>query len=147
MTTRDTVVVLEANVDDLSPQYFELAFERVFAAGAYDAWLAPVTMKKLRPAVIFGVLAPPERADACARVMLENTSTLGVRRRVDERDILPRRIEERETPLGIVAVKIASVDGHDRAMLEYDSVVKIARASGRPIGEVARELEPYLRDS
>jgi len=144
-STRDRVVVLEANVDDLSPQYFELAFERVFAAGAFDAWLAPVTMKKSRPAIIFGVLAPHEHADACARVMLEQTSTLGVRRRVDERYTLARRIESRETPHGPVAVKIAKLNGGERETLEYDDVARIARSTGRPLAEIVRELQAHLR--
>jgi uncharacterized protein (TIGR00299 family) protein len=81
----ETVAVLETNIDDMSPQYFEVAMERVFAAGAMDAWLAPITMKKSRPGILFGVIAPLERERACAKAMLAETTTLGVRVRREVR--------------------------------------------------------------
>ncbi len=140
----DRVVVLEANVDDMSPQHFELAFERVFAAGALDAWCVPIAMKKSRPGLLFGVIAKPEDADRCALAILRETTTLGVRRREQERDVLARRIDRRETPLGTVRVKVVRVAGHERSSLEYDDVARIARESGRPVAEVARALEGYL---
>lgn len=138
------VVVLEATIDDMSPQHFELACERVLAAGAYDVWLAPVTMKKLRPAVLLGAVAPLEREAEVAHAMLVETSTLGVRVRTERRHTLPRRIENIETPLGSVRVKIATVDGQARRTLEYDDVARIARHLGRPIAEVAAQLGEYV---
>jgi uncharacterized protein (TIGR00299 family) protein len=141
----DDVVVLEATIDDMSPQHFELAFERVLAAGAFDVWLLPVTMKKLRPAVLFGAVAPPEREAEVARAMLVETSTLGVRVRSERRHTLGRRIETVETPLGPVRVKTATVDGQPRRTLEYDDVARIARELGRPIAETAARLEEHLR--
>ena len=141
----DDVVVLEATIDDMSPQHFELAFERVLAAGAFDVWLLPVTMKKLRPAVLFGAGAPPEREAEVARAMLVETSTLGVRVRSERRHTLGRRIETVETPLGPVRVKTATVDGQPRRTLEYDDVARIARELGRPIAETAARLEEHLR--
>jgi uncharacterized protein (TIGR00299 family) protein len=140
----DTVAVLEANIDDMSPQHYELAIERVLAAGAYDVWLAPVTMKKLRPAVIFGAVAPLEREAAVARAMLGETSTLGVRVRHDRRYKLERSIAEIVTPLGTVRVKTAQIDGQARRTLEYDDLARIARERGRPIAEIAATLEDYL---
>ena len=141
----DDVVVLEATIDDMSPQHFELAFERVLAAGAFDVWLLPVTMKKLRPAVLFGAVAPPEREAEVARAMLVETSTLGVRVRSERRHTLGRQIETVETPLGPVRVKTAMVDGQPRRTLEYDDVARIARELGRPIAETAARLEEHLR--
>jgi pyridinium-3,5-bisthiocarboxylic acid mononucleotide nickel chelatase len=140
----DEVVVLEANLDDMQPQYFELALERVLAAGAYDVWLAPVTMKKLRPAVIFGALAPVEREAAVAHALLENTTTLGVRVRRERRYVLERSVAEVATEFGPVRVKTAYVDGCARRTLEYDDVARIARERGRPVGEVAARLEELL---
>jgi pyridinium-3,5-bisthiocarboxylic acid mononucleotide nickel chelatase len=138
------VVVLEATIDDMSPQHFELAIERVLAAGAYDVWLAPVTMKKLRPAVLFGAVASPERESEVAHAMLTETSTLGVRVRTERRYTLPRNIETHETPLGTVRVKVAAVDGQARRTLEYDDVARIARQLGRPIADVAAQLGEYV---
>jgi uncharacterized protein (TIGR00299 family) protein len=138
------VAVLEANIDDMSPQHFELAIERVLAAGAFDVWLAPVTMKKLRPGVIFGALAPVECEAEVARTMLLETSSLGVRVRHDRRYTLPREIAEIETPFGAVRVKTALVDGQPRRTLEYDDVLRIARERGRPIAETAARLEEFI---
>lgn len=143
-TTSDEVVVLEANVDDMSPQYFELALERVFAAGALDAWLVPIVMKKSRPGILFGAIAPLDRERACARAMLAETTTLGVRVRRERRHTVERRVDEVSTALGTVRVKTAVVDGRLRRTLEYADVVRIARELGRPIADVARELEKRL---
>ncbi len=143
----DEVVVLEANVDDMPPQHFELALERVLAAGAYDAWLAPISMKKSRPAILFGVLAPPEREAEVARAMLRETTSLGVRVRRERRYVLERRIDEIVTELGTVRVKTADVDGCLRQTLEYDDVVRIARERGRPVGEIAARLKELLPPS
>ena len=140
----DEIVVLEANIDDMSPQHFELAIERVLAAGAHDVWLAPVTMKKSRPAILFGAIAPPEREAAVARAMLLETSTLGVRVRRERRYVLERRVESLATEFGPVRVKIADAAGSARRTLEYDDVVRIARERQLPIAEVAARLEELL---
>jgi uncharacterized protein (TIGR00299 family) protein len=140
----DAVVVLETNVDDMSPQYFELALERVYEAGAFEAWLTATTTKKSRPGLVFSAIAPPDRAEACARAMLAQTSSLGVRFRRQERYVLERATATAQTPLGEVRYKTATVEGRERRSLEYDDVARIARATGRPPADVARELERYL---
>jgi hypothetical protein len=138
------VAVLEANIDDMPAHHFELAIERVLAAGAYDAWLAPIVMKKSRPAVLFGALAPPEREAAVARAILTETTTLGVRVRRERRYVLPRDVVEVQTELGPVRVKTARIDGQPRRTLEYDDVARIARELGRPVAEIASRLEELL---
>jgi uncharacterized protein (TIGR00299 family) protein len=138
------VAVLEANVDDMSPQYFELALERVFAAGALDAWLTPITMKKSRPGIVFAAICKPEDEAACARAILAETSTLGVRVRREHRYTLPRTIEERSTTFGPVRVKVARIDGVTRRTLEYEDVLRIARERSRPIAEIAALLEAEI---
>ncbi len=140
----DSVVVLETNVDDMSPQYFELALERLYEAGAFEVWLTPTTTKKSRPGLVFSAIAPPDRAEACARAMLAQTSSLGVRFRRQERYVLEREIATVRTPLGDVRYKTATIEGRPRRSLEYDDVARIARETGRPPAEVARELERYL---
>jgi hypothetical protein len=142
--TTDEICVLEANVDDMQPQHFELALERVLAAGAFDAWLAPLTMKKSRPAILFGAVAPPEREADVARALLENTTTLGVRVRRERRYVLERSTSEVATELGVVRVKTAQVAGGLRRTLEYDDVARIARERGRPVAEIAARLEELL---
>jgi uncharacterized protein (TIGR00299 family) protein len=142
----DEVAVLEANVDDMSPQRFELALERTLAAGAFDVWLAPVTMKKSRPAILFGAIGPLEREAAIARTMLAETTTLGVRVRRERRYTLERSLQTVATPLGPVRVKTAFLDGQARPTLEYDDLARIARERQRPLAEIVRQVEEFLRD-
>jgi uncharacterized protein (TIGR00299 family) protein len=136
----DDVIVLETNIDDMSPQAFELAIERIFAAGALDVWTLPIGMKKQRPAVLLSALAPPARAADCAHAMLRETSSIGVRTRHESRLTLPREIVRMLTPYGEVRVKLVRVGTQVRSTLEYDDVVRIARERGVPFGTVADEL-------
>jgi uncharacterized protein (TIGR00299 family) protein len=142
----DEVVVLETNVDDMSPQAFELAIERIFAAGAVDVWTAPITMKKQRPAVLLSALAPSAAAPACARAILRETSSIGVRTRRESRFILPREIVRRLTSYGEVRCKVVRGPDGERVTLEYDDVVRIARERSLPfaavVDELTRQLEP-----
>ena len=140
----DEIAVLECNVDDMSPQRFELALERALAAGAVDVWLAPVTMKKSRPAILFGALAPLGAERAVAAAMLSETTTLGVRVRHERRYVLAREISTVETPLGSVRVKTATHAGAARRTLEYDDVARIARERAAPYAEIAARLEEFL---
>ncbi len=101
-------------------------------------------MKKSRPGILLGVLAPPECEAACARAMLLETTTIGVRVRRERRYVLARRIDEVATELGTVRVKTAIFDGQARRTLEYDDVARIARERQRPLAEIAARLEELL---
>jgi uncharacterized protein (TIGR00299 family) protein len=140
------IAVIEANIDDMSPQRFELALERTLAAGAFDVWLAPITMKKSRPAVLFGAIAPLACEAAVAHVMLAETTTLGVRVRHERRYTLERTIETATTPYGDIRVKTATFDGQARRSLEYDDLVRIARERQRPLAEIVAAVEAFLSD-
>lgn len=141
----DEICVLEANIDDMSPQRFELALERTLAAGAFDVWLAPITMKKSRPAVLFGAVAPLDAAARVAQAMLSETTTLGVRTRRERRYVLAREIKTLDTPFGPVRIKESSIDGERRRTLEYDDVTRIARERKLSFAAVAQTLEDLLR--
>ena len=140
----DDVIVLETNVDDLNPQAFELAIERIFAAGAHDVWVTPIGMKKQRPAVLLSAIAKPETANACARVMLLETSSLGVRTRREARLMLAREVVRRMTPFGEVRLKVAAAGERRRATLEYDDVARIARERNLPFIAVVTALAPIV---
>jgi uncharacterized protein (TIGR00299 family) protein len=142
-TTPD-VVVLEANIDDMSPQHYELAVERVFAAGAHDVWLTPIIMKKGRPAIVLSALADPADERAVARAMLTQTTTIGVRVRTERRHVLPRSIVTIETPLGSVRVKRSGTNGTLRVRPEYDDLARIARERSLPLAEVVRIVDASL---
>ena len=141
----DAVVVLEANIDDMSPQHYELAAERMFAAGALDVWLTPITMKKGRPAITLSAMARPNDEDAVARAMLTETTTIGVRVRTERRHVLPRALATVETPYGTVRVKRAGTNGETRTRAEYDDLLRIARERNLPLPEVARVVDASIQ--
>src|SRR5690606_18763196 len=101
-----THVVLEANVDDLTGEVAAYAIEALFAAGALDAWAAPITMKKGRPGLTICALAPVERADAVAAAVLRETTSIGVRRIPVSRTERPRRSVSVVTTFGPIRGKI-----------------------------------------
>jgi pyridinium-3,5-bisthiocarboxylic acid mononucleotide nickel chelatase len=144
----DDVVQLETNIDDMNPQLYEHVIERLFAAGALDVWTQAATMKKGRPAVVLSALAPPQRAQALAAVMLAETTSIGVRQWIAHRVALPRRIETVETSLGPVRVKIVERPSGRRARPEYEDVRAIARRDSVTLSDamalVEREVAEWL---
>jgi uncharacterized protein (TIGR00299 family) protein len=141
---QDEVVVLEANIDDMLPQHYELAMERLFAAGALDVWLTPIVMKKGRPAITLSAIAAPRDEDAVARTILSETTTIGVRVRTERRHVLPRASISVDTPYGPVRVKRSGVNGQSRARAEYDDLLRIAREHNLPLPEVARRVDAFV---
>ena len=103
--------VLEANLDDLSPQLIAVALDAVLAAGALDAWIVPATMKKGRPGHLFGALCGEERRAAIEAEIFRQTSTLGIRATRVERRVLARELVEVETAYGKVRVKVGRLSG------------------------------------
>lgn len=134
---RETVVVLEAQVDDSTPQALAFACERALAAGALDAWLTPVVMKKGRAGHLVSVLANPERAGEFERLLLEQTSTLGVRRYSAERGKLRRSFETVETKYGPIRIKIGRRGERIvQAWPEYEDCAAAALRQGISLAEV-----------
>jgi uncharacterized protein (TIGR00299 family) protein len=133
----DTVVQVEANLDDMSPELCEHVAERLFAAGALDVWWTPVVMKKSRPALVLGVLAPTGRREDVLATILRETTTLGARFGEVGRRTLERRVEEVATPWGTVAVKLGLLAGEVvNVAPEYESCRARAREHGVPLKDV-----------
>ncbi|HEY8517367.1 MAG TPA: nickel pincer cofactor biosynthesis protein LarC [Candidatus Binatia bacterium] len=136
-TTLEEMVVVEANVDDMNPELFEPAVEALFAAGARDVTLAPITMKKGRPATLVQVICEPAARERIAGVLLRETTTIGVRMHAVERIVLPREQRTVTTPFGAIRVKVATLpDGSQRATPEYDDCRRAALEHGVPVGRV-----------
>lgn len=132
------VAVLETALDDENPQYVGALLPRLLAAGALDAMVVPSLMKKGRPGMWLIVIAEPESADVLARLLLTETTSLGVRVRHDERVELERRAEPVETSFGRILLKVASLPGGgERAVPEFESVREAAERAGRSLREVA----------
>ena len=103
--------VLEANLDDLSPQLAAVALEAALQAGAHDAWIAPVTMKKGRPGHLFGALVSESARAVVEEVIFRETSSLGVRRTRVERSVLDRELVLVQTAYGPVRMKVGRLHG------------------------------------
>ncbi|HEU5217684.1 MAG TPA: nickel pincer cofactor biosynthesis protein LarC [Gemmatimonadales bacterium] len=136
------VVLLAADIDDLSPEYLEPLREATVTAGALDVQIWPTQMKKGRIGFRIEVLCPPDRADSVAEAMFRHSTTVGLRRSAAERVTLARRQWELHTPTGgTVRMKTVDAPGGPRAKPEFDDVVAEARRSGRPAHVLARELQ------
>jgi len=134
-----THAVLEANVDDATGELAASWIEALLAAGALDAWAAPITMKKGRPALTISAIAPVARAEAVAHAMLRESTSLGVRRYDVARVERPRRIEHVETAYGPIPVKVAEGPfGPPQRKPEFDACAEAARRHGVPVREVMR---------
>jgi uncharacterized protein (DUF111 family) len=129
--------ILETNLDDLSPQLLAVALDAALAAGAVDAWVAPLTMKKGRPGHLLGALCPEEAKAAVETAFFRETSTLGVRATRVARTLLHRELREVETPYGKVRIKIGRLAGAIvNAAPEFEDCRKAAREYGVAVKEV-----------
>ena len=138
-------VLLQADVDDLAPEYAAPALEAVLEAGALDAVLLPLAMKKGRPGLRLEVITPAARLDAVAAAMLRHTTTLGVRFWPLQRIVLERNeqvVEWRGQRIRRKMVRLP--DGTSRAKPEYEDVLRAARALGLPALEVRAAVEAEL---
>ncbi|MBI4601091.1 MAG: nickel pincer cofactor biosynthesis protein LarC [Planctomycetes bacterium] len=143
----DRVVLLETNLDDMSPQWSGYLMERLFEAGALDVSLAPILMKKSRPAHELRVILPPAAEELVLRVLFSESTTLGVRRSEVDRVVLEREQRAVETPWGLVKVKLGMLAGEVvTATPEYEDLQAAARKAGLPLKEVhARVMEEFRR--
>lgn len=137
----DPVVVAETNVDDSTPEVLGYVMERLLAEGALDVFFTPVQMKKNRPATQLSFLCRPEDLEKLARLVLAETSAIGLRHYPAGRIILERRVEQCQTPLGPVHFKLVFDGGQLlRAAPEYEDCRRIARERGIPCREVVERV-------
>lgn len=130
----DRVVVLECALDDATPQVLAHSMELALEQGALDVMAAPVTMKKGRLGTLLTVLARPGDEEALERLLFQETTTLGIRRREEERVVLERAFVTVDTQYGKIRMKIASAAGEVlNAMPEYEDCRRAAREHGIPL--------------
>lgn len=145
-TDAETITVLEANLDDLSPQVFGYVMERLLEEGALDAFATPVQMKKSRPATLLTVLCNPADAERFTKLIFAETTTLGVRRREEQRQVLNRRWVTVVTPWGDVRMKLAGRNGDiSNYAPEYEDCRRIAAQHRVPLKQVMQQaVQAYL---
>jgi uncharacterized protein (TIGR00299 family) protein len=133
----ELVAVLEANLDDMSPQLYGYFADRALEAGALDVTCSSVQMKKNRPGLLVTILCAPEKSDALAALLFEQTTTLGLRIYEARRKVLEREHVEVETPYGKVRIKVAKREGKVvNAAPEYDDCQKLAAEKNVPLKQV-----------
>jgi len=128
---RERLVILESNIDDLSPQIIGHVMDRAFELGASDCWFTPIQMKKNRPATLISILCRLELRSVLTDLLFKETSTLGIRFRDVDREALDRELVDVQTAYGQVKVKIGRHNGVIvNVMPEYDDVVRVAKENG-----------------
>lgn len=136
------IVLLETNIDDMSPQVFGYVQERLMAMGALDAWFSPIQMKKNRPATLLSVMLPAALEARVVEFLFKETSTLGVRTRPIVRHEAPRESIAVETRYGPVSVKVKRWNGRAVAVApEYEDCRAIAERTGVSLQEVMEEVK------
>jgi uncharacterized protein (DUF111 family) len=136
------VTVLEANIDDSTPQVLGYAMERLLEAGALDVTLTPIFMKKNRPATMISVIAAPELTEQLSSILFAETSTLGIRILEAQRRVLTRKVKEVETSYGPVRVKFTDTGSFAP---EYDDCKRLAERQKVPLRLVISEANDAFR--
>lgn len=136
----DEVVLLETNIDHISPELVGYAAEELLKAGALDVWVTPIVMKKSRPASTLSVLVPKREGQHFAELISRLTGTLGVRISLQPRFISGRDLEVLDTPWGEITIKT----GAGRARAEHEDITRIARENALDYLEVLREVDRLI---
>ena len=141
-----TVVVIEAEIDDMNPQIFGVVMDQLLAQGALDVFYTPIQMKKNRPGTLLTVIAVPDARERLTTTIFRETTTIGVRYSDTKRECLDRQTTTVETPLGTIHVKVARRNGVVmNASPEFDDCARIARDTGTPLKDVqAAALKAFL---
>ena len=131
---QDEMVVIETNIDDMNPEFFDYVLDRLFAAGARDVFLSPIQMKKNRPGTLLRIIAEPALREKLGEIVFRETTTIGLRYYPVKRMILKRAASRVKTKFGAVKVKIIEEpDGTKRATPEYEDLRRIAAAKKIPL--------------
>lgn len=135
-------VVIETNIDDMNPEFYGLARERLLAAGALDVWTTPIQMKKERPGILLSILAPATEKATFAELVLRETTTLGVRIYPVHRHMAERAFEQVQTEYGPVTIKKKFLNGEFIGLKpEYEDCLNLATAQNIPLRVVQEKAQ------
>ena len=136
----ERLMMIETNVDDLSPQIFGHVMERALEMGALDCYFTPIQMKKNRPGVLLSILCRENDQDRLSEMIFAETTTLGIRSYAVERRALERTMQQVETRYGPIDVKVARLNGHILTLMpEYEQCREAARTANVPLRVVEDE--------
>jgi uncharacterized protein (TIGR00299 family) protein len=136
----EDVIVLEANIDDMSGEIAGYTLDRLMSEGALDAFFTPIFMKKNRPAVKLSVLCLKEQVKKLERIILAESTTIGIRKYATQRTVMKREIITVMLPYGEVDVKVCEYEGIKKASPEYESVKELAQRTGFPLLTIYKDI-------
>lgn len=140
-TKDENLILIETNLDDISPQILGFVMERTFELGALDCWFTPIQMKKNRPATMVSILCDFDKKEIFSELLYTETTTLGIRVSEVERNCLPREIVKVATEFGEIDVKIARFNGKIvNIKPEYEQLREIALKSKKSLQEIEKEV-------
>lgn len=136
MDTSDEIMVMETNIDDCSGEVLAYTVERLLEKGALDAFFTPIYMKKNRPAYMLSVMLDKENKQVLEDIIFQETTTIGIRYRIEKRTILNRKKVVLDTPYGSVEAKQVTHNGNTYTYPEYESTKKLAKEKNISIKEI-----------
>ena len=143
---QEEMLVIETNIDDMNPQFYDYVMDRLFAAGARDVFLSPIQMKKNRPAILVQVIAALHDRAKLAHILFEETSTIGIRYHSVKRMTLKRSAGAIKTRYGSIRIKVIDqADGVQRVTPEYDDLKRIAAAKKISLKSLHDEVMKNLK--
>lgn len=141
------MTVIETNIDDMNPEFYDHVMESLFSAGAVDVFLTPITMKKNRPAVKLSAIVPSEYKDSVSKVFLTETSTFGIRSYEVDRKVLDREVKTVSSRYGKVKIKIGKLAGEILQIApEYEDCKRIAKRRKVPVKKIYDEVSTLARE-
>jgi pyridinium-3,5-bisthiocarboxylic acid mononucleotide nickel chelatase len=141
-TGDETVVVIEANIDDMNPQLYGHFAEKALVAGALDVTCSPLQMKKNRPGMLVSIISKPELEGTLTRLLFEETTTIGVRITEARRKVLERKVVKVETAFGPVNMKVARLEGKVvNASPEFEDCWRLAEEKSVPLKEAMQAAQ------
>jgi uncharacterized protein (TIGR00299 family) protein len=143
-TERDDVVIIETNIDDMNPQIYPVLIDQILAAGAHDAYLTPIIMKKGRAGMLLSAMANAATYREIAELLFRETTTIGLRIHHIGRLKLPRRSLQVSTSFGTVNAKIILRNGKEVTVPEFEDCRRIAGELNLPLLEVMHRIEREL---
>lgn len=145
--TEGKVALLSCNIDDSTGEELGWAMEKLLEEGAKDVFFIPIQMKKNRPAVMLNVLCGKGEEQKFAKILMQDTSTIGVRWNYFDRAVMQREAVTVESPWGELKGKRCSFEGVYKTTIEYESAKKAAREYGCPVGRILRYFVDWSEDS
>lgn len=145
--TEEKVALLSCNIDDSTGEELGWAMEKLLEEGAKDVFFIPIQMKKNRPAVMLNVLCQKGEEKKFAKILMQDTSTIGVRWNYFDRAVMQREAVTVKSPWGELKGKRCSFEGISKTTIEYESAKKAAREYGCPVGRILRYFVDWSEDS